>query len=183
LFGKKSLKTEAESKINHRKIKKSWQSTCLLKSEISRGKAQDKQHKDKIDVIAWSWGVSNSGSTHTGQGSGAGKANVQDLTFTKWMDKSSTPILLACCNGKHFAEASLIIRKAGEKPVEYCKITMEQVLISSVSTGGSGHDERLTEHVTLNFGKVSVDYTPQNEKGAAETAIPMSWDIAANTQG
>jgi type VI secretion system secreted protein Hcp len=78
-----------------------------------KGEAQDKQHKDKIDVIAWSWGVSNSGSTHTGQGSGTGKANVQDLTFTKWMDKSSTPMLLACCNGKHFTEASLIIRKAG----------------------------------------------------------------------
>ena len=66
--------------------------------------------------------------------------------------------------------------------LEYCKIKMEQVLISSVSHAGSGHDERLTEHVTLNFGKVSVDYTPQDDKGAGGPAIPMSWDIAANTR-
>lgn len=147
-----------------------------------KGEAQDQKHKDEIDVISWSWGISNSGSAHVGGGAGTGKANVQDLSFTKWMDKSSTPLLLACCNGKHFPEASLVVRKAGEKPLEYCKIKMEQVLISSVSSGGSGHDERLVEHVTLNFGKVSVDYTPQNDKGAAGAAIPMSWDIAANTR-
>jgi type VI secretion system secreted protein Hcp len=147
-----------------------------------KGESQDQKHKDAIDVLSWTWGVSNTGSAHVGGGAGTGKASVQDLSFTKWMDKASTPLLLACCNGKHFHEASLVVRKAGEKPVEYCKIKMEHVLISSVSTGGSGHDERLTEHVTLNFGKVSVDYTPQNDKGASGTPIPMSWDIAANTR-
>ena len=91
--------------------------------------------------------------------------------------------MLACCKGKHFPQASLTVRKAGDKPVEYCKIKLEEVIITSVSTGGSGHDDRLTEHVTMNFGKVSVDYTPQDDKGAAGTAIPMSWDVAANTQG
>jgi hypothetical protein len=30
---------------------------------------------------------------------------------------------------------------------------------------------------------VSVDYVPQDDKGAAGTAIPMSWDIAANDKG
>jgi type VI secretion system secreted protein Hcp len=147
-----------------------------------KGEAQDQKHKGEIDVITWTWGVSNSGTAHAGSGAGAGKANVQDLSFTKWMDKSSTPLLLACCNGKHFPEAFLTVRKAGEKPVEYLKVKLEEVLISSVSTGASGHDDRLTEHVTLNFGKVSVDYTPQDDKGASGTAIPMSWDIAGNTR-
>jgi type VI secretion system secreted protein Hcp len=149
-----------------------------------KGESQDQKHKDEIDVLSWSWGVSNSGSAHVGGGAGTGKANVQDFKFTKWMDKSSTPLLLACCNGKHFPEASLVIRKSGEKPVEYCKNKMESVLISSVSTGGSGHEhsERLIEHVTLNFSKVSMDYTPQSDKGAPGTAIPMSWDIASNSR-
>jgi len=34
----------------------------------------------------------------------------------------------------------------------------------------------------LNFAKVHLDYTPQDDKGAAGTAIPMEWDIAANAQ-
>jgi type VI secretion system secreted protein Hcp len=148
-----------------------------------KGESQDQKHKDEIDVISWNWGVSNSGSAHFGAGAGTGKADVQDLSFTKWMDKSSPPLLLACCNGKHFPQACLTVRKAGEKPVEYCKIKLEQVLISSISTGAASHgDDRLTEHVTINFAKVSVDYTPQDDKGAPGTAIPMSWDIAKNTR-
>jgi type VI secretion system secreted protein Hcp len=98
------------------------------------------------------------------------------------MDKSSTPLLLACCNGKFFEQACLTVRKAGEKPVEYCKIKLEEVYISSISTGGAGRDDRITEHLTLNFAKVSVDYTPQSDKGSPGTPIPMSWDIAGNTR-
>jgi type VI secretion system secreted protein Hcp len=147
-----------------------------------KGEALDHKHKDSIDVLAWSWGVSNSGSAHVGGGAGAGKCNVQDLSLTKYIDKCSPPLLLACCNGKHYPEALLTVRKAGEKPVEYLKIKMTDLIITSVSTGGSGGEDRLTENVTLNFAKVHVDYTPQDAKGAAGTAIPMSWDIAANKQ-
>lgn len=148
-----------------------------------KGESRDHKHKETIDVLAWSWGLSNSGSAHVGGGAGAGKVNVQDLSFTKYIDSSSTPLMLAACNGKHFAEALLTVRKAGEKPVEYVKIKMTDVLITSVSTGGSGGEDRLTENVSLNFAKVSVDYVPQDAKGGAGTAIPMSWDIAANVKG
>lgn len=147
-----------------------------------KGESKDKSHKEEIDVLAWSWGISNSGSAHVGGGAGAGKANVQDVSFTKWTDSSTPKLLLACCNGKHYPEATLVVRKAGEKPVEYIKIKMTEVLITSISAGGSGGEDRLTENVTLNFAKVAYDYVPQDEKGAAGTAIPMSWDIAANVQ-
>jgi type VI secretion system secreted protein Hcp len=103
------------------------------------------------------------------------------LGFTKWVDCASPKLLLACCSGKHFKDATLIVRKAGDKPVEYLKVKMDGVFIASVSTGGSGGEDRLTENVTLNISKVSVDYVPQDDKGAAGTAIPMAWNIAANT--
>ena len=152
----------------------------FIKIDTVDGESKDAKHKKEIDVLAWSWGLSNSGSAHTGGGAGAGKVNVQDLSLTKWVDSASPKLMLAACNGKHFANALLTIRKAGEKPVEYLKIKLEEVLITSISTGGSGGEDRLTENVTLNFSKVSVDYVPQDDKGAAGTAIPMSWDIAAN---
>ncbi len=152
----------------------------FIKIETVDGESKDKTHKKEIDVLAWSWGLSNSGSAHVGGGSGSGKVNVQDLSFTKWVDSATPKLALACCDGKHFATALLTVRKAGEKPVEYIKIKLEEVLITSISTGGSGGEDRLTENVTLNFAKVSLDYTPQDDKGAAGTAIPMAWDIAAN---
>ena len=98
-------------------------------------------------MLSWSWGISNSGSLSNGSGAGAGKANVHDLTFTKWVDTATPKLALACCSGKYFEDATLVIRKAGEKPIEYVKIKMEKmetVFISSVSTGGSGGQNRLT---------------------------------------
>jgi type VI secretion system secreted protein Hcp len=56
------------------------------------------------------------------------------------------------------------------------------VFITSVSTGGSGGEDRLTENVSLNFSKVNVDYTPQSDKGAPRAAIPFGWDVAANAK-
>lgn len=148
-----------------------------------KGESKDKVHAGKIDVLAWSWGMSNSGSAHMGGGAGAGKVNVQDLSITKYIDKSSTDLMLAACNGKHFPDALLIVRKAGEKPVEYLKIKLTDVLITSVSTGGSGGEDRLTENVSLNFAKVKVDYTPQKQDGSADSTLSMGWDIAGNVKG
>src|SRR5881394_1537913 len=144
------------------------------------GESKDKTHLKSIDVLAWSWGLSNSGSAHMGGGAGAGKVNVQDISITKYVDSASPKLMLACCSGTHYPEALLTVRKAGGTPVEYIKIKVEEVLITAVSTGGSGGEDRLTENVTLNFAKVHLDYVPQDAKGASGTAIPMSWDIAAN---
>jgi type VI secretion system secreted protein Hcp len=154
----------------------------FMKIDTVDGESRDKTHKKDIDVLAWSWGISNSGSAHVGGGAGAGKCNVQDVSFTKWVDSSTPKLALACCAGTHYAEATLVVRKAGDKPVEYLKIKMTEVLITSISTGGSGGEDRLTENVTLNFAKVALDYVPQDEKGAAGTAIPMSWSIVENVK-
>ena len=148
-----------------------------------KGEARDKAHPQEIDVLAWSWGMSQSGTTHIGGGGGAGKVSVQDLNFTKYVDASSPALMLACCNGKHYPDALLTVRKAGENPVEYVKIKMTEVLISSISTGGARGDDRLTENVTLNFAQVATDYTEQAADGTPKSpAKSMTWDIAQNTK-
>ena len=154
----------------------------FLKLDDVKGESKDSKHKDEVDVLAWSWGMSQSGTTHMGGGGGAGKVNVQDLSLTKYVDKSSPNLIMATCNGKHYKEALLTIRKAGEKPLEYIKVTMKEVLVSSVSTGGSGGEDRLTENVTLNFGWFKVEYTPQKADGTGDAAIEAVWNIAENVK-
>ena len=154
----------------------------FLKLGDIKGESQDDKHKDTIDVLAWSWGMSQSGTTHMGSGGGAGKVAVQDLSVTKYVDAASPNLALACCNGKHFKDALLTVRKAGEKPVEYLKITMKEVIISSYSTGGSGGEDRITENVALNFGEFKVEYTPQDATGKPGAAIEASWNIAKNVK-
>ena len=125
--------------------------------------------------------MSNSGSAHTGGGAGAGKVNVQDLSFTKYVDKASSPLLGACCKGTHITKATLTVRKAGGNALEYVMITMEEVLVASVTTGGSGGEDRLTENVTLNFATFKFQYQPQKADGSKDGGtIDAKWDIAKN---
>jgi type VI secretion system secreted protein Hcp len=146
------------------------------------GESQDKAHAGEIDVLAWSWGASQSGTTHMGSGSGAGKANFQDLSLTKYIDKATTDLFKFCSKGTHITQATLVVRKAGDGQLEYIVLDMADVIISSISTGGSGGEDRLTENVTLNFGAYEIKYTPQTKTGEADTATEWKWDIAANKE-
>ena len=153
----------------------------FLKMGDIKGESQDQAHKDEIDVLSWKWGMSQSGSMHTGGGGGSGKVNVKDLTFDKFVDKSSPNLMLMCCNGRHYPEATLTVRKAGAQPLEYMTIQLSDVLISSVDTGGNGNEDRLTETITLNFGRMKVSYQPQKKDGTKDGGpVEMAWDIAAN---
>jgi type VI secretion system secreted protein Hcp len=145
----------------------------------SRDKAQGKA--GDIDVLAWSWGMSQSGSTHMGGGGGAGKANFQDLSFTKYIDSASNALMTALAKGSHIDEVKLMVRKAGEGQQKYILITMKEVIVTHLSTGGSGGEDRLTENVTLNFAEVQFDYTPQDSKGTVAGDKTFSWNIAENS--
>jgi type VI secretion system secreted protein Hcp len=155
----------------------------FLKIEGVEGEAQDKDHGKEIDVLAWSWGSSQSATTHMGGGGGSGKVSVQDLSITKHVDKSTPVLLKSCANGKHFKEAVLTVRKAGETPLEYVKLTMKEVLISSVSSGGSGGEDRLTENISLNFAEYKYEYQPQKADGSKEGGpVEATWNIAKNAE-
>lgn len=156
----------------------------FLKVGDFKGESQDKGHKDEIDLLAWSWGAAQTGTMHMGTGGGAGKASVHDLSFTKYSDKASPLLIKACLKGTHIDKAILTVRKAGgDNPLEYYKITVEGVLVSSYSTGGSHGEERFTENVTLNFEKLHIEYQPQSAKGAKEGGVvEAKWNIPANAE-
>lgn len=152
----------------------------FLKLDGIEGEANDDAHGKEIDVLAWSWGTSQSGTTHMGGGGGSGKANIQDLSFTKYIDCATHLLLQRTFDGKHVAEGTLTVRKAGGTPLDYFIIKMTDIIVTSVSTGGSGDEDRLTENVTLNFAKVEIDYVPQKTDGSGDAAKKAGWDIAKN---
>ena len=142
----------------------------FLKIDGVPGETQDKQHKEEIDVLAWSWGMSQQISV------GAmtrGRGCIQDLSLTKYQDKATTKLMGAVMNGGSYPKVKLTVRKAGEVPLETLVIEMEKVLVTSLSTGGSGGEDRLTENVSFRFQGVTVTYTPQNLNGSAGTPIPV----------
>lgn len=154
----------------------------FLKIQGCDGESADAKHKGEIDVLAWSWGMTQSGSMHIAGGGGSGKVSVHDLSITKYLDKASTVIMQKCASGKHFPEAELVCRKAGDQPLEYYKVKMKEVLISSISSGGSAGEDRVTENITLNFAKMEVEYTGQKGDGSPDASSMLGWDIRANVE-
>jgi type VI secretion system secreted protein Hcp len=110
-----------------------------------------------FDVFSWSV----PGTTHSGgTGAGSGKVATHEFVITKKIDKASPKLALYCANGKHIVRATLTVRKAG-KPQAYLVIKLDQILISSYQTGGSGGgNSQPVESLSLNFTKVHYDYNP-----------------------
>jgi type VI secretion system secreted protein Hcp len=157
-------------------------SDYFLKIDGITGESQDDKYKGCIEIETFSWGVTNSGSASHGTGQGAGKVHVQDLHVTKIADKASPTLFQQCAQGKHIANAQLIVRKAGEEQQDYYIVKLKDVLISSFQDGGhgSGGNTIPTEQLSINFSHIEFDYKPQNSRGALEGAITGKWDVKKN---
>ena len=145
-----------------------------------KGESTDKDHKDEIDFLAWNWGLGNT-VTDVGGGGGAGKANLQDFSFIKFTDFATTDLMKSTLDGKHIKDATITIRKSGDKPVDFLKYVLKDVIVTSVSTGGSVGEDRPTESVTLNFGKIETHYIKQNQDGKC-TEVSFGWDVTKNVK-
>jgi type VI secretion system secreted protein Hcp len=147
-----------------------------------KGESLDDKHKDQIEILSWSWGLTNSGTLRAGSGAGAGKANFSDLSFTHRLDKASPVLMTRCAIGQHLKEATITHRKAGKGQQEFLVIKMSDVIITAVSNGDSDGDSPV-ESVSLAFAKVDVEYRPQKPDGSIDAGVHFKYDIKANKPG
>jgi type VI secretion system secreted protein Hcp len=154
----------------------------FLKVTDVPGESVAEGHKDEIELLSYSFGVSNT-STVTSGGAGAGKAVFQSLNFAKRIDKSTTPLMLACAQGKHIPEAILTLSKpAGDKPFVFMRITLNDIIVSSIASSGAAGSEILTESVSFNYSKIKVEYFQQRADGSVILAGAFSWNLLTGTQ-
>ena len=153
----------------------------VIDGEIE-GETKDHKYEGEggIDLLAFSWGMSQGGSFHQMGGGGAGKAAFQDVSCTIYVDKATPVLMNYVANGDHFPKAKIVCRKAGKKPLEYLTIKMDKVLITSYSTGGSMGEERLTANITMNFAEVEVYYVEQTDEGGEGAKPDFKWNIRTN---
>lgn len=157
----------------------------LYLSNNIKGEAQDDKHKGDqgwIDILSWDWGMTQSGTTHMGMGGGGGKVDVGDITITKYVDRATHDLVSRCCSGEHIEKGEIHVRKSGGKaPIDYLKIKLEDIMITSYQTGGSKDGlDRVQETLTLNFRRFEVIYTMQEASGAAGPESMAGWEIAEN---
>jgi type VI secretion system secreted protein Hcp len=151
---------------------------AFLKIEGIEGESKDAKHENEIDLLSFSWGETQSGSFAYGGGGGAGKVTMNDFAFTMKMNKATPKLFLACATGEHIPQAMLTVRKAGKEQQEYLKVKFSDLLVSSYTPSGSAYgDEVPTEAITLNFGKVEVEYREQLATGELGGTIRAGYDL------
>jgi type VI secretion system secreted protein Hcp len=155
----------------------------FLKLAKVEGESTDDKHAGQIDILSWSFGSSQAGASHSGGGSGIGKVQIQDLRIVKNVDRSSPLLFSLCCKGEHIETGELIVRKSGGKsPLEYVKVSLDKVFVTSYVVNGAKGDAALSEEVSLSFKKCKIEYTPQKDDGSGGPKVIKGWDISANKE-
>ena len=150
----------------------------FLKLGDIKGESKDSKHGGEIDVLSWSWGVSQTGTMSVGGGGGAGKANFSDISFMHNLDKASPVLMKACATGEHIKEGLLTARKAGKGQQDYLIVKLKDILITSVQPSGSS--EHPVESVSMQYSHIDLEYKPQKEDGSLDGGIHFIYDIKAN---
>ena len=140
-----------------------------------KGESLDAKHKDEIEVLSFSWGVSNTGSSGSGGGAGGatGKAVFQDLQIVHGIDNATPALLKACATGQHIKDATITHRKAGKGQQEFLIVTLNDVTIVAVSHTGA-EAEPYVEAVSLKFAKVDFHYRSSAPTGRSTRASTSS---------
>ena len=146
-----------------------------------KGKSTDAKHKDEIEVLSFSWGVTNSGSGRRWR-----RRRQGDLPGSCHRSQNRQGVSVApegvrdwgAPEGRHHHAS-----QGGKGQQEYLIIKMNDVFITGVVHGGSAADAPGSETVSLVFAKVDLEYKPQKADGSLDAGIHFKFDIKANKSG
>lgn len=125
-----------------------------LKIDTIPGESTDAKHKDWIEVLSFSFGVTRNR---------RGRAEVQDFSFTHHIDRATPLLFDAACQAEPISTATFVATRGGEG-LEYFKYRMEETFITSVSPGGAG--DMPMEQISMSFAKVDIEYQAQRPDGS-----------------
>ncbi len=100
---------------------------AFLKIATVPGESTDDKHKDWIEVLSYSWGVSQeiAGNRSTGGAASSGRVEAGHFSIVHVLDKASPKLFLSCCKGEHIKDVKVeLCRATGDKQkyMEYAMI-------------------------------------------------------------
>jgi type VI secretion system secreted protein Hcp len=142
-----------------------------------------------IKIASFNWSGQNSGKFQAGESSGlpSGRFTGGDFNFVMKTNSASPQLMSACAKGTQFASATLVCRKAigGSSPVTYLQVQLSPVLVSQFNTGydpsNNLGDAMVVDNVSLNFGKIVVQYKASTNTGTSGPAVEGGYDLQKGT--
>ncbi len=152
----------------------------FMKIEGANGESKDANHKDWVDIQSFAWGATQPGSMSAGGGGGTGKASFNDLHVVALIDRATPAVLKHCATGKHLGKVEVSVCKAGGEQVEYTRITLEDVLVTSVQYRGVQDGDAVEVSYAFQAAKVKQQYWEQTDKGGKGAESVVGYDIKQN---
>lgn len=153
-----------------------------LKVDGVTGESNDSNHKGWADIYSFSWGAKQQGNMAVGGGGGTGKVQYHDLSVQAFIDKGTPAVLKFCSSGKHVDKVELSVCKAGGTQIEYCRIVLEDVLITSCQFTGVGSTDNIIMTYAFQAAQVKISYWEQAEQGTKGAESTSGWDIKGNKE-
>ena len=147
------------------------------------GESKTKGFVNQIELTRWNFGVHNGAFMESGKKLQAGTVSCESITVTKRNDASSAALMGLCAKGKvgKALKATITVCISGEDaPKPLITITMENVLVSSVTMAGYT-EGTLEDSVTLCFSKVLYQYEIKNASGTDQAKPKFTYDLEAQT--
>jgi type VI secretion system secreted protein Hcp len=131
----------------------------FLKLEGIDGESTDDRHKGQIEILSFSFGVDQPGTSASGGGGGAGKATFSDMHFSTHASKASPKLFLFCATGQHIPSATFVVHRPGGDTNAYYKVVLQDVMVTSWQSGASDGSGIPLEQISVNFAGIKLEHT------------------------
>jgi type VI secretion system secreted protein Hcp len=126
------------------------------------GSALDAAHKDWIEVLSMSQGVSSTKKA----------VDCSDVSIMKVLDQAGPALWAAAAVRQVFPEVRIEVTKGGEFPGVVYDIRFSNAKVTSSQTSGSS--ELPMESVSFSYDSITLTFNPQDAKGAIHPGVPQT---------
>ncbi len=151
------------------------------------GETSDEEMKDQkaFEVMEFNFDIENTLNIGSASGgAGAGKVTFNEFNIKKRTDKASPYLFLNCCNGGHFNDVYLLLRKAGVDKAKsggnYLKFSLKLVAVKKIGWSGATGDDVCEEEVTFEYGAIKLQYWWQDSTGKLDGPKETEWSRIKN---
>jgi len=152
----------------------------ILEIKDVKGNCQIDKHEGQIIIQSFSQGVmlplqmDTSNTERT-----AGRPVFQEMSFSKMSDMSTPVLYAACVQGKKLGDAKIHIgRNENGVFMSVIEYVLTSAMVSNITTTGGGGIP--ADSFSLNFTKITMDYTQQKSDSTKKGTANFGWDLETN---
>lgn len=135
-------------------------------------------HAKELEILSFSHGISlplSAGSVSNSERL-AGRAVVQDMSMSRYVDSASPLLMQKCASGTAIVgDVTFFVGRIDNgTPVNFITYTLSDVFVSNYSISGGG--DTPVENFTMNSAIIKASYTVEKVTGGAAGDTVFTWD-------